>query len=107
MCTLHHTPHKPSSPITHPTLPHNVEHSVKRAMPRALLQPLMPQMLRKEPSATLPRAEPRKRAAPYIREETRVDCASCTRAVYSTVLHTNRLGSRGISGLALAVAIMR
>src|SRR6267154_2529073 len=83
MCTLHHTPHKPSSPITHTTLPHNVEHNVKRGVPRALLQPLMPQTLRKYPSAALPRAEPRKRAAPNICEETHVNGALRTRAVYS------------------------
>jgi hypothetical protein len=51
-------------------------------MPRALLQPLMPQTLRKDPSAALPRAEPCERAAPDICEETRVDGASCARAVY-------------------------
>src|SRR6267154_1212511 len=83
MCTLHHTPHKPSSHITHPTLPYNVEHNVKRAVPCTLLQPLMPQTLRRDPSAALPCAEPSKRTAPNIREETRLDGASCTRAVYS------------------------
>src|SRR6266849_9111799 len=81
MCTLHHTPHKPSSHITHPTLPHDIEQIVDR-VPCALLQPLMLQTLGKDSSAALPRAEPRERATPDICEETRVDGASCARAVY-------------------------
>ena len=81
MCTLHDTPHKPSSHITYPTLPNNIEHDVKR-VPCALLQPFMPQTLRKDPSAALSRAERRERATPNICEETRVDGASRSRTVY-------------------------
>jgi hypothetical protein len=47
MCALHYTPHKPSSCITYSKLSHNIEHDVKR-VPRALLQPPMPQALRKD-----------------------------------------------------------
>jgi hypothetical protein len=82
MCILHHTPHKPPSHIPHPTLPHNIEHNVKRGVPRALLQPLMPQTRGKDSSAALPHAEPCERAAPNIREETRVYGSSRARAVY-------------------------
>jgi hypothetical protein len=83
MRPLHHTPHKPPLLflITHPKLPYNIKHNVERVS-RALLQPLMPQTLREDPPAALPRAEPGERAPPGICEETRVDGAPRTRAVY-------------------------
>ena len=88
MCILHHTPHKPSSRITYSKLSHNVEPNVKR-LPRALLQRLMPQMLRKDSSTALPRVEPCKRATPSIHEETCADGTSCIRAMYgSAAPHT-------------------
>jgi hypothetical protein len=100
MCILQHAPHKPPSHITHPTLPHNIEHNVKR-VPRALLQPLMPQMRGKDSSAALPHAEPCERAAPNIREETRVYGSSRARAVYARLLlaHQQKQGRQraGIS----------
>jgi hypothetical protein len=94
MCSLLYTPHKPSSRISHPTLSHNIEHNLKR-VPRALLQPLMPQTLRKDPSAALPRAEPRERATPNICEEARVDGASRSRAVYGAAAPRAPTEARG------------
>ena len=57
MCTLHHTPHKPSSHIHHPTLPHDIEHNLK-FMPRAFLQPFMPQTFRKTHPLLCPAQNP-------------------------------------------------
>jgi hypothetical protein len=84
MRPLHHAPHQPQPILLilpRPTLPHNVRHNLER-VPRALLQPPVPQALREDAPAALPRAEPGERAPPRIREETRVDGAPRTRAVH-------------------------
>src|SRR5216683_6637222 len=80
MHSLYHTAHRPPLVliVPHPTLPHNIGR-----VPRALLQPLVPQTLREDARAALPRAEPSERAPPRVREEALVDGAPRARAVYS------------------------
>ena len=83
MHALHHAAHKPPLRLflPHHELPHDVQHTLEH-MPRALLQPPLPQALRKDAPAALPRAEPGERASLGIREETRMDGAPRARAVY-------------------------
>ena len=64
MRTLHHPAHRTSLVLVlaRPTLHYDLER-----VPRALLQSLVPQTLRDDPSAPLPRAEPGERAPPCVR----------------------------------------
>jgi hypothetical protein len=72
MCTLHHTPHEPPSHITHPTLPHNIEHNLKqRRVPRTLCNRLCLKRSEKTHPLLCPAQDPRERANPDVCEETR------------------------------------
>jgi hypothetical protein len=77
---VHTAPHPPQTIVSH-HLSYNVKHNLER-VPRAILQPLMPQTLRKDSSTALPRAEPCERTTP----------------------NTNR--SRGVSGLGSVAVVM-